>query len=107
VRRYIHEYVTCKTCKSPDTLLAKENRVWFIACESCGSKRSVSAIKTGFQAQTTVCAFRYVLILETTSFAKCGWVGWYSWHGMRICVWIWFVWLVSLVSTCYHRSISV
>ena len=54
VRRYIHEYVTCKTCKSPDTLLAKENRVWFIACESCGSKRSVSAIKTGFQAQTTV-----------------------------------------------------
>ena len=54
MRRYIHEYVTCKTCKSPDTLLAKENRVWFIACESCGSKRSVSAIKTGFQAQTTV-----------------------------------------------------
>jgi len=54
VRRYIHEYVTCKTCKSPDTLLAKENRVWFIACENCGSKRSVSAIKTGFQAQTAV-----------------------------------------------------
>ena len=54
VRRYIHEYVTCKTCKSPDTLLAKENRVWFITCESCGSKRSVSAIKTGFQAQTSV-----------------------------------------------------
>jgi len=53
VRRYIHEYVTCKTCKSPDTVLGKENRVWFITCENCGSKRSVSAIKTGFQAQTT------------------------------------------------------
>ena len=57
VRRYIHEYVTCKTCKSPETLLGKENRVWFISCENCGSKRSVSAIKTGFQAQTAVHPF--------------------------------------------------
>ena len=40
---------------SPDTLLAKESRVWFIMCERCGSKGSVSAIETGFQAQTSVC----------------------------------------------------
>jgi translation initiation factor 2 beta subunit (eIF-2beta)/eIF-5 len=45
------EYVTCKTCKSPDTLLTKENRIFFMACESCGSRRSVNPIKTGFQAQ--------------------------------------------------------
>lgn len=45
------EYVTCKTCKSPDTLLTKENRIFFVACESCGSRRSVNAIKSGFQAQ--------------------------------------------------------
>jgi len=51
LRRYIVEYVTCKTCKSPDTLLTKENRIFFIACESCGSRRSVNAIKSGFQAQ--------------------------------------------------------
>jgi len=51
LRRYIVEYVTCKTCKSPDTVLTKENRLYFMTCESCGSKRSVSAIKTGFQAQ--------------------------------------------------------
>jgi len=51
LRRYIVEYVTCKTCKSPDTLLDKENRIYFVSCESCGSRRSVSAIKTGFQAQ--------------------------------------------------------
>ncbi|KZS96859.1 hypothetical protein SISNIDRAFT_547558 [Sistotremastrum niveocremeum HHB9708] len=51
LRRYIVEYVTCKTCKSPDTLLTKENRIYFMACESCGSRRSVSAIKSGFQAQ--------------------------------------------------------
>ncbi|KAJ7632579.1 domain found in IF2B/IF5-domain-containing protein [Roridomyces roridus] len=51
LRRYIVEYVTCKTCKSPDTLLTKENRIFFMACESCGSRRSVNAIKSGFQAQ--------------------------------------------------------
>ncbi|KAE8224109.1 hypothetical protein CF319_g2944 [Tilletia indica] len=53
LRTYIVEYVTCKTCKSPNTLLTKENRIYFMTCESCGSQRSVSAIKTGFQAQTT------------------------------------------------------
>lgn len=52
LRRYIVEYVTCKTCRSPNTLLTKENRIYFMQCEACGSQRSVSAIKTGFQAQT-------------------------------------------------------
>jgi len=51
LRRYMVEYVTCKTCKSPDTLLTKENRIFFMACEACGSRRSVNPIKTGFQAQ--------------------------------------------------------
>ncbi|EPQ50801.1 hypothetical protein GLOTRDRAFT_66502 [Gloeophyllum trabeum ATCC 11539] len=51
LRRYIVEYVTCKTCKSFDTLLTKENRIFFMTCESCGSRRSVNPIKTGFQAQ--------------------------------------------------------
>ncbi|RCI08465.1 hypothetical protein L249_8799, partial [Ophiocordyceps polyrhachis-furcata BCC 54312] len=52
VRKYIIEYVTCKTCKSPDTELSKgENRLYFITCNNCGSRRSVTAIKTGFSAQ--------------------------------------------------------
>ncbi|KAI6128225.1 eukaryotic translation initiation factor 2 beta [Pisolithus croceorrhizus] len=51
LRRYIVEYVTCKTCKSPDTILTKENRIFFMSCESCGSRRSVNTIKSGFQAQ--------------------------------------------------------
>ncbi|WVQ75240.1 hypothetical protein IAR50_004852 [Cryptococcus sp. DSM 104548] len=51
LRKYIVEYVTCKICKSPDTILGKENRLYFMTCESCGSRRSVSAIKAGFQAQ--------------------------------------------------------
>jgi translation initiation factor 2 subunit 2 len=46
------EYVTCKTCRSPDTELNKgENRLYFVTCNSCGSRRSVTAIKTGFSAQ--------------------------------------------------------
>ncbi|WFD32035.1 translation initiation factor eIF-2 beta subunit [Malassezia sp. CBS 17886] len=52
LRRYIVEYVTCRTCRSPRTLLTKENRIYFLKCMACGSQRSVSAIKTGFQAQT-------------------------------------------------------
>ncbi|GCF01125.1 translation initiation factor eIF-2 beta subunit [Zygosaccharomyces mellis] len=52
LRRYILEYVTCKTCKSINTELKKEqsNRLFFLVCKSCGSTRSVSSIKTGFQA---------------------------------------------------------
>jgi translation initiation factor 2 subunit 2 len=50
--KLIVEYVTCKTCRSPDTELNKgENRLYFITCNSCGSRRSVTAIKTGFSAQ--------------------------------------------------------
>ena len=52
LRRYIMEYVTCKTCRSPDTELNKgENRLYFVTCNSCGSRRSVTAVKTGFSAQ--------------------------------------------------------
>lgn len=48
----IVEYVTCKTCRSPDTELSKgENRLYFVTCNSCASRRSVTAIKSGFSAQ--------------------------------------------------------
>lgn len=52
LRRYISEYVTCKTCKSANTRLVKENRLYFLECNSCGSRRSVQNIKTGYQAVT-------------------------------------------------------
>lgn len=52
LRRYIVEYVTCKTCRSPNTELSKgENRLYFVTCSSCQSRRSVTAIKSGFTAQ--------------------------------------------------------
>jgi len=51
IRHYISEYVACRTCKSPETILKKENRLYFLCCQSCGATRSVSAIKKGFEAQ--------------------------------------------------------
>lgn len=50
LRKYITEYVLCKTCKSINTKLSKENRIYFLECNSCGSRRSVASIKTGYQA---------------------------------------------------------
>lgn len=51
LRRYVNEYVICNGCKSPDTILSKENRLFFLRCEQCGSSRSVAPIKAGFVAR--------------------------------------------------------
>jgi len=53
LRRYIKEYVTCHTCRSPDTILNKETRLFFLQCMTCHSSCSVQTIKTGFQAVTS------------------------------------------------------
>ncbi|KAD0221952.1 hypothetical protein E3N88_44599 [Mikania micrantha] len=50
LRRYVNEYVICNGCKSSDTILSKENRLFFLRCEKCGSGRSVAQIKAGFVA---------------------------------------------------------
>lgn len=52
LRRYIKEYVTCHTCRSRETILQKDTRLFFLQCETCGSRCSVASIKTGFQAIT-------------------------------------------------------
>ncbi|KAJ0088219.1 hypothetical protein Patl1_31569 [Pistacia atlantica] len=51
LHRYINEYVICNDCRSPDTILTKENHCFFLGCEQCGSVRSVAPIKTGFVAR--------------------------------------------------------
>lgn len=51
-RFFTEEYVTCHTCKSPETILSKDTRLYFLQCESCGSRCSVASIKSGFQAVT-------------------------------------------------------
>ncbi|KAF7014029.1 unnamed protein product [Triticum aestivum] len=50
LRRYINAYVICNGCKGHDTTISKENRLFFLRCEQCGSSRSVDRIKAGFVA---------------------------------------------------------
>lgn len=40
----------CHTCKSPETQLTKDTRLFFLQCTNCGSRCSVTAIKSGFKA---------------------------------------------------------
>ena len=53
LRRYVNEYVLCHACKSPDTLLDKDQttRLYVLRCQQCGASRSVSTMKQGFVAQ--------------------------------------------------------
>lgn len=51
LRSYIKEYVICRTCRSADSILQKEERMTFLSCNTCQSRYSVTGIKTGFQAQ--------------------------------------------------------
>jgi len=52
LKKYIAEYVMCHMCRTPDTTLTRDSvtRLYFLQCESCGSRRSVAPIKTGFHA---------------------------------------------------------
>lgn len=51
LRRYVTEYVLCKMCKSPDTILNRENRLFFLRCEQCGASSTVQGISAGFVAR--------------------------------------------------------
>lgn len=46
-KKYISEYITCKTCGENDTILKKEARLYFILCQKCSSTFPVPPIKTG------------------------------------------------------------
>ncbi|XP_044491242.1 eukaryotic translation initiation factor 2 subunit beta-like isoform X3 [Mangifera indica] len=48
LHRYINEYVICNDCKSPNTILTREDCVFFLGCEQCGSVQSVAPIKAGY-----------------------------------------------------------
>jgi len=50
LRKYIKEYVTCHTCRSSETDLTKDVRLFFLTCKTCGSRVTVTAIKSGFTA---------------------------------------------------------
>lgn len=47
---FTDEYVICNGCKSPDTILSKENRLFFLRCE----KVFFNTSPTFFDTHTTV-----------------------------------------------------
>ncbi|KAL0226929.1 hypothetical protein P9112_014253 [Eukaryota sp. TZLM1-RC] len=51
LRNYIMEFVLCKICKSADTQLHKESKLYFVNCNCCGATRSVQTIQKGFTIQ--------------------------------------------------------
>ncbi|CAF1163780.1 unnamed protein product [Rotaria magnacalcarata] len=46
LRSFISEYVFCKTCRSPNTLLRRSDGLTMINCNDCNSQYSVSTIRT-------------------------------------------------------------
>jgi len=54
LRKYIGEYVACQMCRSFKTNLTRDNvsRLFFVACQDCGSSRSVAQIRAGYHATT-------------------------------------------------------
>ncbi|CAF3131901.1 unnamed protein product [Rotaria sp. Silwood2] len=49
LRSFIKTYVFCKTCRSPNTLLGKSDRLTVIKCNACHSQYSVSNIRKTVQ----------------------------------------------------------
>lgn len=44
VEEYVKDFVLCKQCGKPDTELIKQGEFWFIHCQACGAKHSISKI---------------------------------------------------------------
>jgi hypothetical protein len=49
MKRYIKEYVKCRSCCSVDTILDKDIRLSFLQCMACRSRYSVARITSGFK----------------------------------------------------------
>jgi translation initiation factor 2 subunit 2 len=54
LRKYVEQYVTCRTCNCMDTTLTRDQqtRLVFLHCNICRSASSVGAIQKGFKATT-------------------------------------------------------
>lgn len=88
LRRYIKEYVTCHTCRSPDTILQKDTRLFFLQCETCGSRCSVASIKSGFQVTISLgiicCSELFWLVCNTRPmYCCCDKVKEVKWEGKK------------------------
>ena len=52
LKRYIHRYVMCNSCKSIDTVIYNESRLSFIHCNQCNTKYTIDKISNGYVAPT-------------------------------------------------------
>ncbi len=43
IEEYVEDFVLCKDCKKPDTILTKENKVLMMKCQACGAKHPIRA----------------------------------------------------------------
>ena len=49
IKKFINEFVICKSCESiENTVIIKRNRLFFIHCNDCNSERCVGNIIDGF-----------------------------------------------------------
>ena len=43
INQYTQDFVLCKECGKPDTKLSKDGNVYFIRCQACGARHSLTA----------------------------------------------------------------
>ena len=43
IKQYTDEFVLCKECGKPDTKLSKDGSVYFIRCQACGARHSITS----------------------------------------------------------------
>eukprot|EP01125_Pyxidicula_operculata_P021655 TRINITY_DN847_c0_g1_i2.p1 TRINITY_DN847_c0_g1~~TRINITY_DN847_c0_g1_i2.p1 ORF type:complete len:197 (+),score=29.48 TRINITY_DN847_c0_g1_i2:105-695(+) len=46
LKKYIIEYVKCRTCNGPNTKLKKMNRNYFVTCDNCNASNCVLPVKS-------------------------------------------------------------
>ncbi len=44
IELYVNQFVICKDCTRPDTQIVKEDRLYFLRCEACGSKYHIPTV---------------------------------------------------------------
>ena len=45
IKSYVEKFVICNECGKPDTKLVKEDRITYMVCMACGSKKPVRSLK--------------------------------------------------------------
>ncbi|MCS4541223.1 MAG: translation initiation factor IF-2 subunit beta [Euryarchaeota archaeon] len=41
IKAYVNEFIICHECHKPDTLIVKQERMYYLLCEACGARAPV------------------------------------------------------------------